>query len=56
MLDFRRLILGGGLILSGLGFWTGNSLLHVAGAVFLFEEAVETTIMKLAIRRKDPNP
>lgn len=49
---FRRLILGGGLVLFGLGFWLDNHLLHIAGAVFLFEEAIETGVMTLALKRK----
>jgi hypothetical protein len=49
---FRRLILGAGLGLFGLGFWLDNKLLHVAGAVFLFEEAIETGVMTLALKRK----
>jgi hypothetical protein len=49
---FRRLILGGGLICFGLGFWFGMGALHLLGAVFLAEEAVETQIMKWAAGRR----
>jgi hypothetical protein len=49
---FRRLILGAGLGLFGLGFWLDNHLLHIIGAVFLFEEAIETGVMTLALKRK----
>ena len=48
---FRRLIMGGGLISFGLGFLLGNSWLHWLGAVFLCEEAIETGVMLLALRR-----
>jgi hypothetical protein len=52
---FRRLILGGGLICFGLGFWFDNHLLHLIGVVFLLEEAVETGLMMTVLKRKGPS-
>lgn len=49
---FRRLILAGGLTSFGLGFWLENTALHVLGAVFLFEEIIETQIMTWAVKRQ----
>lgn len=51
---FRRLIMGCGLICFGLGFLLGNNWLHWIGAVFLCEEAIETGVMLLALRRGRP--
>ena len=55
VMGFRRLILGGGLICFGLGFWFDNYLLHLIGAVFLLEEAVETGLMMTVLKRKGPS-
>ncbi len=45
-------ILSGGLVCFGLGFMLTNKWLHWIGAVFLFEEAIETGVMMMALKRK----
>lgn len=39
-------------MLAAIGLFTGNRAYYAFAAIFLFEEFVETTVMKLALRAR----
>jgi len=49
---FRRVILAGAFICFGLGLLLHNKYLHWIGAIFLFEEAIETGLMTFVLKKQ----